>query len=248
MLALALSGLVTCARFLLLLSFVPCSFPLDMAGHKRRELTTDDLLRMQEGPPSKRARQRQPMADSDGLNDTDSESSHSNVESDSEQGLPGENDSSSEEPGSDGFSPMDQHQERVTSSCVSSRFITRKLPNVSHATKSASTSWNSLGIIAPLQTALASMSIRTPTEIQGACIPPLLAGEFSVKRVAMEATLTECGRQGLYRKRQDGLRKDYCIRASNSAETCSGSVRHFCVGTHTNTVRTSRLYALAGCV
>ncbi|KAF7332174.1 hypothetical protein MKEN_00098400 [Mycena kentingensis (nom. inval.)] len=33
-----------------------------------------------------------------------------------------------------------------------------------------------LGISAPLQTALASMSIRTPTEVQSACIPPLLQG------------------------------------------------------------------------
>ena len=34
----------------------------------------------------------------------------------------------------------------------------------------------SLGISLPLQAALSSMSIRMPTEIQVACIPPLLSG------------------------------------------------------------------------
>ncbi|KZP32873.1 DEAD-domain-containing protein [Athelia psychrophila] len=38
-------------------------------------------------------------------------------------------------------------------------------------------SFTSLGVSAPLQAALSSMSIRTATEIQAACIPQLLAGE-----------------------------------------------------------------------
>ncbi|KIM46242.1 hypothetical protein M413DRAFT_441319 [Hebeloma cylindrosporum] len=37
-------------------------------------------------------------------------------------------------------------------------------------------SFSSLGISAPLQSALKSMSIKSPTEVQIACIPPLLAG------------------------------------------------------------------------
>ncbi|KAF8351514.1 P-loop containing nucleoside triphosphate hydrolase protein [Amanita rubescens] len=37
-------------------------------------------------------------------------------------------------------------------------------------------SFASLGISAPLQATLASMSIKKPTEVQAACIPPLLAG------------------------------------------------------------------------
>lgn len=40
-------------------------------------------------------------------------------------------------------------------------------------------SFASLGISAPLQAPLASMSIKTPTEVQAACIPPLLAGELT---------------------------------------------------------------------
>lgn len=37
-------------------------------------------------------------------------------------------------------------------------------------------SFSSLGISPPLQSALKSMSIKSPTEVQLACIPPLLAG------------------------------------------------------------------------
>ncbi len=40
-------------------------------------------------------------------------------------------------------------------------------------------SFASLGISAPLQATLASMSIKNPTEVQAACIPPLLAGELT---------------------------------------------------------------------
>jgi ATP-dependent RNA helicase DDX49/DBP8 len=37
-------------------------------------------------------------------------------------------------------------------------------------------SFADMGVVPPLTTALARLSIRTPTEIQAACIPPLLAG------------------------------------------------------------------------
>ena len=40
------------------------------------------------------------------------------------------------------------------------------------------TSFASFGVSSTLLNALASMSIRSPTEIQAACIPPLLQGEF----------------------------------------------------------------------
>jgi hypothetical protein len=38
--------------------------------------------------------------------------------------------------------------------------------------------FSSLGISAPLQAALKSMSIKLPTEVQAACIPPLLEGKI----------------------------------------------------------------------
>ncbi|KAK0206466.1 P-loop containing nucleoside triphosphate hydrolase protein [Desarmillaria ectypa] len=44
------------------------------------------------------------------------------------------------------------------------------------ATTSKHTSFPDLGISRPLQAALTSMSIRMPTEVQAACIPPLLSG------------------------------------------------------------------------
>lgn len=44
-----------------------------------------------------------------------------------------------------------------------------------HPKKSAS-SFHELGISAVLQSALASMSIKQPTEVQSACVPPILTG------------------------------------------------------------------------
>jgi ATP-dependent RNA helicase DDX49/DBP8 len=39
-------------------------------------------------------------------------------------------------------------------------------------------SFADMGVAPPLNAALARISIRAPTEIQAACIPPLLAGLF----------------------------------------------------------------------
>jgi len=41
-------------------------------------------------------------------------------------------------------------------------------------------SFAEMGVAPPLHSALARMSIRVPTEIQAACIPPLLAGKPSI--------------------------------------------------------------------
>ncbi|KAL0949776.1 hypothetical protein HGRIS_009815 [Hohenbuehelia grisea] len=46
----------------------------------------------------------------------------------------------------------------------------------SSSTPKAKATFSSLGVSQPLQTALSSMSIKLPTEIQAACLPPLLAG------------------------------------------------------------------------
>ena len=40
------------------------------------------------------------------------------------------------------------------------------------------TTFTSLGISSPLRAALKSMSITDPTEVQSACIPPILSGVF----------------------------------------------------------------------
>ncbi|KAF9006436.1 P-loop containing nucleoside triphosphate hydrolase protein [Cyathus striatus] len=44
-------------------------------------------------------------------------------------------------------------------------------------TKPTHVSFESLGISSPLQTTLKGMSINSPTEVQAACIPPLLSGQ-----------------------------------------------------------------------
>jgi ATP-dependent RNA helicase DDX49/DBP8 len=50
------------------------------------------------------------------------------------------------------------------------------LPSSSRA--NATRSFAEMGVAHPLHAALARMSIRVPTEVQAACIPPLLAGLF----------------------------------------------------------------------
>lgn len=44
-------------------------------------------------------------------------------------------------------------------------------------------SFQSLGIAPSLQVALSGLSISTPTEVQVACIPPLLSGKFPTAKV-----------------------------------------------------------------
>lgn len=43
------------------------------------------------------------------------------------------------------------------------------------------TTFTSLGISSPLRAALKSMSITNPTEVQSACIPPILSGVFPIR-------------------------------------------------------------------
>lgn len=56
-----------------------------------------------------------------------------------------------------------------------SRFSNAQSPKLQESLAAAT--FSSLGISAPLQAALKNMSIRLPTEVQAACIPPLLEGK-----------------------------------------------------------------------
>lgn len=158
-----------------------------MAGAKRRALTADDLLRLQEEPPSKRARINEDLdatyayetANSDAEEvDTGVESgaSQSGSEDSSEQN------SDSEDAASDVARPITADWDaggRVTQSRISVVPRTTRVVTGNVSRPSAST-FVSLGISSVLQDALAKMSIRVPTEVQTACIPPLLQGECRV--------------------------------------------------------------------
>ena len=56
--------------------------------------------------------------------------------------------------------------------------LLKQQPKLQAALPAKSYTFSSLGISAPLQAALKSMSIQLPTEVQAACIPPLLEGKI----------------------------------------------------------------------
>jgi ATP-dependent RNA helicase DDX49/DBP8 len=175
---------------LLLLFFLGLESWATMAGGKRRELTTDDLLRMQEGPNRKRTRytsDSEEESDPSGKGPENEDSASSASEGESESEIQSESDEM-KKAGHEFYSPKSLNQDtsegsdredetHFTSSRISTRPKADQLATISATASTTAVSWISLGIIAPLQTALSSMSIRKPTEIQAACIPPLLAGE-----------------------------------------------------------------------
>ena len=161
-----------------------------VAGQKRRVLTTDDLLRRQEEPANKKLK-ISPL----GLDDSDDASSELDEEVSEElanNGLRWEEGRSRRNPGDKENSDalLDGEEEPLTSGesdseisfalegrnsidlqRVKTKTISQRLP------KPTTTTFASLDISAPLQASLTAMSIRTPTEVQAACIPPLLAGQ-----------------------------------------------------------------------
>lgn len=163
-----------------------------MAGTKRKQVTADDVIRMQE-KPAKRRRPSSDLEDEESAVGFNSATEHSDAEaSDVEYGVgDGEGnhkavmldagDGSSSESDSD----EDGHAQVVASSRVdnedssTSRIVLKGkqslAPSIHLAPKS--TTFASLGIAPPLIAAMAGMSIRAPTEIQSACIPTLLAGK-----------------------------------------------------------------------
>lgn len=187
------------------------------AGRKRQALTTDDLLRRQEEPVKKKSKTSPPIE----IDDLDETSSDEILEE--------------EDPLTSGGSDSDfsMHMDRIDLQRVKPRTIVQQT-----APKPAGGggTFASLGISAPLQASLAAMSIRTPTEVQAACIPPLLAGQSCL------ITCGTCGssdtfvpqRQRLYRKRKNRVWKDDCVCSSYLAETVCGPIWNLCTSAHTD--------------
>lgn len=140
------------------------------SSKRKVALTTDDLLRLQEDAGNKRARVEHTTAYVRDEEDSDVSSEDEQVQGEEEE-VDEEDDS---EDDSDGESVQP-----VQMSVVQDRFgpsvATRKdaiLPTPPTTTNS----FHDLDIIPSLQSVLQSMSIRAPTEVQNACIPPLLQG------------------------------------------------------------------------
>jgi len=119
--------------------------------------SVDELLRRQEG----HARKKRRLSDSDSERLVAHSSDTDRVEVDSD-------------PDSDTSGETDR-----PSFVVEDRLTSVRPPKSSSVptSKTRQTTFGSLGISSPLQGALTGMSIKVPTEVQTACIPPLLAGK-----------------------------------------------------------------------
>lgn len=156
-----------------------------MARRKHDELTIDDLLKLQEGRPSKKTRVSLSVSvDSAHFNDeTDSGSSASSDDDPSDQekdsqddieSLPGQVDEDQDE--SDRSELRGAMEDGGRLKLSSSSSVSTRKPGVAQTPKQSIRSFNDMGISSALEAALHRMSIHTPTEVQAACIPALLAG------------------------------------------------------------------------
>lgn len=160
------------------------SFP--MPKHSRKpELSADDLLRRQELRPTKRRRLSVEEEES-GLrartSDLDESSSEGEAEVNDVSGDGEDSEHEEEEDGEDIEIPKHlDHNERSRMAAPPSRMsIKSRIDPIKsgHTPKSTPIipTFSELGASKSLISSLASMSIRKPTPVQCACIPPLLEG------------------------------------------------------------------------
>ena len=147
-----------------------------MTRTKRAALTADDLSRRQEEPHRKKAR-LSPLVDK--------------ASGDSSDGIPERDELISEGYQEESFSEDDEEDSEPNIHSNNSQLLSSVIgqdrfhapaandprPMPSEPNKSSVVSFSSLGISAPLQSALSAMSIKVPTEVQAACIPPLMLGQ-----------------------------------------------------------------------
>ena len=201
-----------------------------MGGEKRRTLTTGDLMRSQGVPARKRIRRTLVVEDGGGeeatwsLSESDEDKSEADTEGEEkgEAGLEDEEDVDFED------EPLSTPQpSRFNFSRIATK--PRKQLAASITSTNSPSTFLSLGVSLPLQASLSSMSIRTPTEVQAACIPPLLHGKFPLN-FGNEHVFNTCLhiRQRLHRKCQDRVRKDCRICNPYSPEVVRGPLRPIC--------------------
>jgi ATP-dependent RNA helicase DDX49/DBP8 len=216
-----------------------------MGREKHRISTTGDFTRSQGVPARKRLRT---LVAEDGGGE---EATWSPSESDDDKS---EDDTEGEEKGEAGLEDEEDidfedealgtpQPERFNFSRIATK--PRKQLAASITSTNSPSTFLSLGVSLPLQTALSSMSIRTPTEVQAACIPPLLHGKFSFN-FENERVFNACLyiRQRLHRKCQDRVRKDRRVCNPYSPEAVRRSLRPICPCSHSHKV--SLPYAQVG--
>lgn len=167
---------------------------------KRNALTTDDLLRLQDNLDRKRPRlaahtitRRRDDSDaeydsasnfggSEKASESGDESPNGNREQDDEDKDKDESENESRSGSEDedeesSIPPMDSAFESSRISVLPRSAAQNNPGSTKPPASPAATSFSSLGISSALLNALSKMAIRTPTEVQAACIPPLLQGE-----------------------------------------------------------------------
>ncbi|KAN0126580.1 P-loop containing nucleoside triphosphate hydrolase protein [Russula decolorans] len=146
-----------------------------MITSKRRTPTTDDLLRRQEEPQKRHKRPHFAQGDEDEDNDVGEDV---DFDSEWEAGVEESTDSEIGKESSlmedDAIGLLDESSSLLGSRMIVKPRFVHQRPLSSGAGKPVT--FSSLGISPSLLSALSKMAIHAPTEIQRACIPPLLAG------------------------------------------------------------------------
>jgi hypothetical protein len=146
------------------------------------DISVDDLLKQQDGPARKK-RRIMVIEDHDEGHTSDDRASGKDVE------LNADTDEESEDDGP--VSSVEVHNRFQTA--ASSRIPERpEAPDNQQPINSKRPSFASLGVSAPLVNALKGMSIKMPTEVQEACIPPLLAGKYVFATILQLGNLSQC--------------------------------------------------------
>lgn len=144
------------------------------ATSKTKSKTVNDLSRQREEPPRKKRR----LSITESLSEDLDSASSSGDEADSGREIDeGEDFLGSDSESKKGNAPSQLNVEDRLS-LFGQRFTSPKRNVTKPSTPPPVASFASLGISGPLQTALNSMSIKAPTEVQSACIPVLLAGTY----------------------------------------------------------------------
>jgi ATP-dependent RNA helicase DDX49/DBP8 len=143
-----------------------------IASLKRDALTADDLLRTLEGPQTKRPRLSPEEHDG-----SSSENFHGHEDSNSSEDDESVEDDIHSKSDDEGIFGRDAEEASNPSVRIHAR-LSPSLPQPAEkrARQPLASSFTSFGVSAPLIAALGSMSIKTPTPVQSACIPPLLSG------------------------------------------------------------------------
>ncbi|KAF9534869.1 P-loop containing nucleoside triphosphate hydrolase protein [Crepidotus variabilis] len=148
----------------------------------KRQGSGDTSLRQREGPVRKRRRIVSEPEDPDQSGSSASTTSHSDLEDANVSGAHNDksysefesvSDEEFDEEISQPVLEVEDRFRRTTSSRASHQPI---FPEIQRSPSSNRSSFASLGVSAPLISALKGMSIKVPTEVQEVCIPQLIAG------------------------------------------------------------------------